>query len=141
MNRRQAREQAFILIFQYEFRGDINEILGDFLATYENIGEQEHYIHKICEQFVANKAVIDELIEKHSQNWKKDRISMVSLAALRLALCEILHFDDIPTAVSIAEALEVVKKFEGEDAIRFINGILDSIRAELGGESAAEVAR
>jgi len=161
MNRRQAREQAFIIIFQYEFHSDtqakspenhadeenfstaestaenfpydfvINEIFGNFLATHENVGEQEIYVRRICEQFISGKEKIDELIEKYSQNWKKDRISMVSLATLRLAICEILHFDDIPTAVSISEALEVAKKFEGEEAIPFINGILDGVRAEL----------
>ena len=140
INRRQAREEAFIILFQQEFRDNLDEILDDFLANHEKIGEQENYIRRICERFISNKEKIDETIEKYSKNWKKDRISMVSLAILRLAICEMLYFDDIPVLVSISEALEVSKKFEGEEAIPFVNGILEGVRAELdeaslGGES------
>ena len=137
MNRRQAREETFILIFQYEFRKDMDELLTDVFAVDENgeqvkqFGEQEDYVRQVCAQFVANKEQIDELIEKHSQNWKKDRISMVSLAVLRLGLCEMLFFDDIPNVVSIAEAVEIGKKFGGIEVVPFINGILEGARGEL----------
>jgi len=135
MNRRQAREEAFIILFQQQFRENSTQILNDFFAAHENVGEQETYITQICERAVSDTEKIDALIEKYSQNWEKDRISMVSLAIMRLALCEILFFDDIPPAVSIAEALEIGKKFEGEEAIPFINGILDGVRIELDGVS------
>ena len=130
LNRRQAREEAFIILFQQEFRGNLDEILDDFLIANDKIGEQEQYIRQICERFISDREKIDEIIEKYSQNWKKDRISTVSLAVLRLAVCEMLYFDDIPVLVSIAEALEISKKFEGEEAIPFVNGILEGVRVE-----------
>jgi len=155
LNRRQAREQAFIILFEYAFRGNIDEILEDFWERHRELvsanaapaklsqeGEarldesyrspcpNENYIRQICERFISGMENIDETIGKHSKNWKKDRISNVSLAVLRLGVCEMLYFDDIPMLVSISEALEIVKKYEGEEAIPFVNGILEGVRAE-----------
>ena len=134
MNRRQAREEAFIILFQHKFRENMDELLEDFHSAHNDIGEQKSYIHQICERFIEAREKIDAAIEKYSENWKKDRISMVSLAVLRLAICEMLYFHDIPVVVSIAEALEIGKKFEGEEAIPFINGILEGYRAEIESE-------
>jgi len=131
MNRRKAREEAFIILFQHEFRENLDELLGDFFAENENVGEQETYIRSVCERFVSEREKIDEMIERHSKNWKKDRISAVSLAVLRLASCEMLYFDDIPNVVSLSEALELGKKFEGEESVPFINGILENVRSEV----------
>jgi len=133
MNRRRAREELFLILFQYEFRQNINEILDDFFAENENVGEQESYIRTLCERFVFDVNKINEIIEKHSENWKVERISMVSFAVLRLSICEILYFEDIPNVVSIAEALEIAKKFEGEESVPFVNGILEGVRLEAEG--------
>jgi len=130
MNRRRAREALFLILFQYEFRGNIEEILGDFFSENTDIGEQENYIRKLCEWFIFDTEAINETIGKYSKNWKFERISMVSLAVLRLSICEILYFDDIPIVVSIAEALELAKKFEGEESVPFINGVLEGVRLE-----------
>jgi len=134
MNRRQAREELFIILFQYEFRKNIDEILHEFFEVNENIGEQEIYIRVLCDWFISDVEKIDEKIERHSKNWKFDRISMVSLAVLRLSICEMLYFDDVPNVVSLAEALELAKKFEGEESIPFVNGILEGVRLETEGE-------
>jgi len=131
MNRRKAREACFIILFQYAFQPNVDEILEYFFEITENVGEQKSYIQLLCERFIENTEKVDELIEKHSKNWRIDRISMVSLAALRLSVCEMLYCDDVPNVVSLAEALEITKKFEGEDAVSFVNGILEGIRVEL----------
>jgi len=133
MNRRRAREEAFIILFQLEFRKNLDELLEDFFEANENVGEQADYIRQICERATQEREKIGEIIEKYSTNWKKDRISLVSLAVMRLATCEMLYFDDIPNVVSLAEALELGKKFEGEESVGFINGILENVRAEAEG--------
>jgi len=134
MNRRKAREACFIILFQYAFQPDMDEILEYFFQITENIGEQENYIKSLCERFISYTEKIDETIEKYSKNWKIDRISMISLAVLRLSICEMLYLDDVPNVVSLAEALELAKKFEGEESIPFVNGILEGVRADLEGE-------
>ena len=155
MNRRKARVETFILLFQYEFHGTIDEILDDFFTNHTNpikmpddiesadwayfdyrlcdgIKDQGDYIRQICERFSLEHEKIDEMIEKHSKNWKKDRISMVSLAVLRVAICEMLYFShEIPAPVSITEALEIVKSFEGTEAISYVNGVLEGVRVDV----------
>ena len=67
------------------------------------------------------------MIEKHATRWKKNRISKVSLAVLRLALYEMKFEESIPESVSINEAVELAKKFGGEEDSSFVNGVLGAI--------------
>ena len=77
------------------------------------------------------RATIDEHIMKHVKNWELHRIAAVDRNILRLAIYEMLHREDIPPVVSINEAVDIAKKFSTEDSGKFVNGILDKIRAEL----------
>lgn len=127
MNRTKAREYAFILIFEYRFQPDaIDAILNDFIAEYEP-GEQKAYIEDVVTGVVRNRAEIDSKIEEVSKGWSTDRISCVSLAVLRLAVYEILNCADIPNAVSVNEAVALAKKYDGDEAAPFVNGILGSV--------------
>ena len=72
-------------------------------------------------------AEIDGKIEQASDGWKIDRISCVSLAVLRLAVYEITRREDIPGIVSVNEAVALAKKYDGEEAAPFVNGILGGI--------------
>ncbi len=74
---------------------------------------------------------IDTLIKQYSSNWKISRISCVDRNVMRIAVYEMLHCEDIPSKVSINEAIEIGKEFGAEDSGSFINGILDSIRIML----------
>ncbi len=74
---------------------------------------------------------IDALIKKHTKNWQLHRIATVDRNILRLAIYEMLYREDIPPVVSINEAIEIAKKYSTEESGRFVNGILDKIRAEL----------
>lgn len=74
----------------------------------------------------VKKQEIDEIIEKYAVGWKVGRISKVSLAVLRLAVYEIMNVDDAPTGAVINEAVEIARRYEEEDKVSFINGILGS---------------
>ncbi len=127
MNRTKAREYAFILIFEYRFQPDeIKTILANFIEEYEP-GNQKEYIEKVVLGVADEVDAIDEKIEQMSKAWKTDRISCVSLAILRLAIYEITKCDGIPFAVSVNEAVALAKKYEGEEAAPFVNGILGSL--------------
>jgi N utilization substance protein B len=73
----------------------------------------------------------DDVIKKHAKNWELHRIAAVDRNILRLAIFEMLHRDDIPPIVSINEAVDIAKKFSTQDSGKFVNGILDSVKAEL----------
>lgn len=132
MNRRQARETVFKLLFEKTFHED-----GDAALLYENaLAEQEweddDYVKEIYFGACADLAALDAMIEKHSRGWKKSRISPVSLSILRLACYEMSRREDIPYQVSINEALELVKRYDDEGARSFVNGILHAVATDLG---------
>ncbi len=127
MNRTKAREYSFILLFEYKFQPDeIENILKDFIEEYKP-GDQEEYIQRVVGGVIENITEIDEKIAEVSESWKVERISCVSLAVLRLAVYEILFCEDIPSVVSVNEAVALAKKFDGDEAAPFINGILGKI--------------
>ncbi|ACB85276.1 transcription antitermination factor NusB [Natranaerobius thermophilus] len=135
MSRRTAREASMKLVFQMAFNDDHVDEVGaeDILAqAKEELNYNNYqYIETVVSRTESNLQKIDEYIEKFSENWKIDRLSKVDLSILRLAISEILFFDDIPTRVSINEAVELAKKFSTDKASGYINGILDQVANQL----------
>lgn len=116
------------LLFQMEVQKNFsNEEKEMYAKTYLNDTSERKYFEKVYAVTVKNKDSIDERIKQFSKNWAFDRISKVDLSIMRLALGEILYTDDVPDSVSINEAVELAKKFGGENSSRFINGILGEI--------------
>jgi N utilization substance protein B len=81
---------------------------------------------------IEHGAEIDARIKVLAQNWEFDRIAKIDLAILRIAIFEMMYRKDIPPVVSINEAIDLSKQFSNADAKRFINGILDRVKGELG---------
>ena len=79
---------------------------------------------------VQQQPLIDEILQKHAENWAFERIAKVDLAILRLAVYE-LKFAETPTPVVINEAIELAKEYASDDSKRFINGMLDRIAKEV----------
>lgn len=137
MNRREARKQAFLQLFQYKFQPeDTERLLGDLFET-NNPGNQRDYIKSVVCGVVEKSEEIDKALSECTSDWGIDRISSVSIAALRLGAYEIMFMDDIPAAVSISEAVALAKEYEGEEAAPFVNGVLDGLRKKLTEESKA----
>lgn len=132
MDRRTARETAFVMLFEKMFKPeDTPEDIKRIAEDYRELVPDE-YIERVFVGACDKQAEIDEIIEKHSIGWKTERMSKTSLAIMRLAAYEILYEDDIPFNVSINEAVELAKKFDHEKSPSFINGILNSIADEGG---------
>ena len=132
MNRRKAREYAFILLFEYKFQPDeIERLIADVIEEYTP-GQQQEYIERVVRGVVANLQKIDKKIGELSKGWNIDRISSVSLSVLRLATYEIDFCDDIPAVVSVNEAVALAKKYEGDEAAPFVNGILGKMGGMTG---------
>ena len=130
LTRREEREQVFILLFEKSFNSDTDmEQLYDFAIENEVITGSD-FVKTLLTKTWENIEEIDGNIEKFSVGWKINRISKVALAVLRLAVCEILYFDDIPVGVSINEAVELCKKYAAKEDSSFVNGILGSLSKE-----------
>ena len=126
MTRKESREQAFVLLFEYSFCGDTAEDLFD-VAEEAGVRVDDEFCKRVVEKTIANVSEIDALISQFAKGWTVQRLSKVVLSALRLAICEIKFFDDIPDSVSINEAVELIKKYASEQDASFANGILGSV--------------
>lgn len=132
MTRRQAREQAFIIIFEKSFQDDlsIEEIIDN--AVEAGVLEKEDFSESLSKTVYENLEAVDKLIDENLVGWRKDRISKVSASILRLAISEILYFTDIPNKVSVNEAVELAKTYAPTDDAAFINGVLSSVLKKIG---------
>ena len=127
MNRKTARENAFILLFEAECKNDETAVEIFQKATDVRGLETDDYVKGVFFGVLENKKFIDECIEKCLVKWKKERVSIVSKAILQLACYEIAFIDDIPTKVSINEAIELAKKYDDDKAYSFVNGVANGI--------------
>ena len=94
---------------------------------------QMEYIRNVVRLIAEHRDELDARIETYARGWKVSRIDRTASAILRCAMCEILWLPDVPTATAINEAVELAKKYEDEDIVAFINGILGSfVRTEVG---------
>ena len=146
MSRTTARAAAMQMIFEKVSGGQggeetlkmvYDELREDGLPGVERIGRKEPdeedrgYITAALEGVLEHLEEIDALIEKNTaKGWSIERISLVNLTILRLAVWEILYVDDVPGSVSIAEAMELTERFSDPEDKAFINGILGTILRE-----------
>ena len=124
MTRKEERELAFTLIFEKIFNDELTmqEIFEN--AVEARLIEENTFAFSVAQLTYENCEEIDRLINENSVGWRVERLPKVSLAILRLAICEILYVPSVPTGVSINEAVELAKKFATQEDASFINGIL-----------------
>lgn len=127
MNRRQEREEAFLMLFESEFdKGRSAEEIYEGASEAREV-EESAYIRQVLSGVMEHKEELDKLIAKYSHGWRRERLSHVAGAALLLACYEMLYMEDIPFRVSINEALELMKKYDEDKARVFVNGVLNAI--------------
>ena len=123
MKRSEAREQAFILIFERSFKEEsIDEIIEE--AQIGRNLQVDDYAYDLAKQVCDNLPWLDQVISSQSKKWKLNRMSRVALSILRMSLWEIDHVDTVPVGASINEAVELAKKYGNEDDFSFVNGLL-----------------
>ena len=131
-NRRKSRELAMQALFYMDMiQNDSNELLERFCLNFTFSKKARPFFLKLVKGVIQAKPEIDSIIETFSDNWKINRMSCVDRNIMRIAVYELLYCQDIPSKVSINEAIDVGKKFGTEESGAFINGILDSIRLAL----------
>lgn len=120
MKRKEAREKAFQTLFQL----DINEDIDDHT---EEKNSNDIYLQLVIAGVQDNVDSIDLLISNHLENWALERLPFAERTILRIATFEIEYLDDIPTSVSINEAIDLAHKYGDDKSGQFINGVLSKI--------------
>ena len=132
--KRKARIFALKMAYAYEMTNQGGSLVDDNINIDNSLNDQSEdiaiYSKKIVNTCVENIKDIDSLITSKSANWDINRIAFIDKIIIRLALTEMMYFDDVPPKVSIVEAVEISKEFSTKDSSSFINGILDSIYNE-----------
>jgi N utilization substance protein B len=132
--RHQAREAALRSLYFWEI-GQTDPARA--LETYFEVHQPDapEAVREFAQTLVlgtaADVATLDALIQKHSEHWRLDRLAVIDRLILRLGAWELQHAGDTPHAVILNEALELARTFSTDDAVRFVNGVLDSIRKSL----------
>ena len=132
--RRRIREKIIQALHTLELRETDLETAADWLITPEIAQDANavKFFKELLQCCIENKKEIDGYISKHTFNWDMSRIAIIDKNILRMALGELLYFEDIPPKVSINEAIEIAKKFNSTDkSSKFVNGILDAIFNDL----------
>lgn len=126
MTRREARELAFVLLFEKTFTNEpISEILEK--ARDARDVEADAFASHLANGAAEKLDELDAVIEPALHNWSKERLSRVALTVLRLAVFEMQFEEETPTGVAINEAVEIAKKFGGAEDAQFINGVLGTL--------------
>ena len=135
MKRREAREQAFALVFAKSIS---HENITDIVTAANEAGEVpiDDFAEETAIGVEKNEEALDEKIKNFTRGWAVSRLSKVSLAILRLAAYEILYKNDIPASVSINEAVELAKKYGTAEDAPFVNGVLGALVRKQDGNDA-----
>lgn len=132
--RRDGRVAAMQFLYAWSLNPPAN-LANDLATFFENCeGPREHYAfgEELIQGVIANIADLDARIKGLAHNWEFERIAKIDLSILRIAMFEMIHRKDIPPVVSINEAIDLSKQFSNADSKRFINGILDRLKDQLG---------
>lgn len=130
--RRSSRELAMQALFYLDMgKYGQDEAYRLFCINFEPTDEVKPFFEKLVMGTLENKTEIDRRIETFSSNWKLSRMSGVDRNVIRIAVYELLFCPDIPSKVSINEAIDIGKKYGTADSGAFINGILDAISVDI----------
>jgi len=131
MKRREAREAVFGLIYEAGYHGD--DYSGQFELSKEvRELETDEYVIKTYKGVTGRLDELDAIIDEYSVGWKRDRISRVTMAIIRLCVYEMLYGEDIPFNIAINEAVELAKKYDDDNAPAFVNGVVNKIAENKG---------
>lgn len=134
--RRTGRERALQALYQLEMApATVAEALESAWAASEEAAKRDpdavKFARELVEGVQGHREEIDQLIERHSHNWRLDRMSRIDRNVLRLGIFELKYRPDIPRKVTINEAVELGKNFGTEESSAFVNGLLDRVAVAL----------
>jgi N utilization substance protein B len=130
--RREGREAAVQYLYQLDIHEDpAANLLADFWIMRESPDKVRAFAEALIAGVNTHRAEIDERIRKSAQNFLLERLNVVDRNILRLAIYEMFYNLEVPPVVAINEAIELAKRFGGQDSGKFVNGLLDKIKLEV----------
>ena len=131
--RRKSRELVLQMLFQADMgKQDAEDVRRTFWQERTSVGaDVQGFAEDLFQVANDRGSDIDELIERHAEHWRMNRMSAVDRNILRAAVAELVGFPATPRAVIINEALEIARKFSSPESVQFINGVLDSVGRDL----------
>ena len=134
MSRRELREHVFRMLFRREFfktEEEFKEQMELYLGELAPMSEEDRaYMKEKTEAIYGMVPQLDESLNEVAKGWKTGRMSKVDLTILRLALYEMRHEDSVPEKVAVNEAVEIARRYGGDDSPSFVNGILAKLMTE-----------
>ena len=131
--RRSSRELALKFLYQFELNGgDLDEQIKLFLERNSSQEAVAIFMKELVVSLIDKMEEIDEIIQKFSDHWILDRMTVIDRNILRMGACELLFNFSTPPKVVINEAIDIAKKYGNEDSPEFVNGILDKVYNEIG---------
>ncbi len=131
--RTEAREYALQLLYKYDITAEpVTELDLFWVEDKEVAPPVNDFALQLVSGAIKHQEQIDKKISGFAANWELKRMAAVDRNVLRLGAFELLYLEDIPAKVSINEAVDLAKKYSGEEAGKFVNGILDSIKKDCG---------
>lgn len=119
------------MLFQWDMsQQDPVKLEAKFWKSAKAADQTRAFANQLFEGAARDRAVLDEVIQKHCENWRFERLAAIDRAILRLAIHE-MSASDTPAKVVLNEAVEMAKKFSSEDSGAFVNGVLDSVHKSL----------
>ncbi|MCH9006988.1 transcription antitermination factor NusB [candidate division KSB1 bacterium] len=133
--RRRAREAALRAMYAHEMSGNpLESVIENMIQSLNEDDKLKRFAVELLRASAEHKDELEKLIVSRAQNWEFDRIAILDKLIMRMAICEFLHFEDIPPKVSIDEAIEISKTYSTEKSGTFINGVLDGVLNQLKGD-------
>jgi N utilization substance protein B len=134
--KRRAREAALQMLYQCDVgRAGAYESITSYWATRDDEhvleGDLREFADRVVRGTLDRREEIDRLIAAHAQNWRIERMTVIDRIVLRMAVYEMLAQPDTPSKVIINEAIELARSYSGDEAVGFVNGVLDAVRKEL----------
>jgi transcription antitermination protein NusB len=128
-SRRRSRQRALQILFLWDARRQpVDEAINSYYDSlyWEERPERDPFVRTLVEGTIEHLAEVDDQISRHAEHWRVERMPAVDRNILRMAVYEMTR-GNTPAAVTIDEALELARKFSGEESVQFVNGVLDAI--------------
>ena len=129
--RRIIREKVLQILYAYEMNHEGHKQTVLSLLEDVNDPSDKEFANELISKVIKHSSDFDKKIKERVANWEMNRIALVDKVLLRMGICELLYFPDIPPKVSINESIEIAKEYSTARSGKFINGILDAILSEL----------
>ena len=130
--RKNARESVFKILFSSIFNAECDKDFRLFIYNEDSLSEQDvEFAEKLYQTIISNEEVINNDISEISKGYSLERIYSTDKCALKIAICEMRYFDDVPNIVAINEAMELVRKYSTPESPNFVNGILAEFKKRL----------